>query len=79
MKRYVAPILLAAIISSLSGCATSPPAQIRLSLPPPLVLPKVHGSDLQCLSDDAYLKLTTRDTLQRERIKTLEDIIRSTR
>ena len=67
-----------AIILLASGCATAGPAALRLPLPPPLVLPTVPIASLECLSDDTYNKLIERDVRQRERIHTLEDIIRAT-
>jgi len=67
-----------AIILLVSGCATAGPAALRLPLPPPLVLPIIPTVSLDCLSDDTYNKLIERDVRQRERIHTLEDIIRAT-
>jgi hypothetical protein len=67
-----------AIILIVSGCATAGPAALRLPLPPPLVLPTIPAASLECLADDTYDKLVERDVRQRERIHTLEDIIRAT-
>ena len=77
MRNLIA-LAAAAIISSVSACGLPPPAPIRLSLPPPLDLPKIRTEALQCLTDDAYSAIVLRDVKQRERIKTLEDIIRAT-
>ncbi len=68
-----------AIISSVSlaGCCTIP-GQPRLPLPPPIQYPAVKATELSCLSDIAYLTLTERDALCRARVRTLENIIKST-
>jgi len=54
------------------------PAPVELPLPPPLILPTIAEPELACLSDEAYLRLAERDTACRERVKTLEGIIRAT-
>lgn len=67
-----------AIILAVSACASPGVAPLRLSLPPPLVLPTIPESSLECLSDEAYGLLVERDVRQRGRIRTLENIIRAT-
>ncbi len=67
----------AAIILSLSACCTSP-GQPRLPLPPPVQYPTVKSAELSCLTDQAYLALTERDAICRARVRTLENIIKST-
>ena len=51
----------------------------ELNIPPELQLPKVAASELACVSDEAYRNLKLRDELQKQRIKTLENIIKTTR
>ena len=51
----------------LSGCATQyryVAAPVNL-IPPPVELPRVMAVELECLSDDAYLRLVERDRLLR--------------
>ena len=71
------PILAAIILSGLSACYT-PVGNPVLPLPPPLVLPVIQEAELQCLPDDAYLRLAESYTMLKARVKTLEAIIRST-
>ncbi len=68
-----------AIISSISlfGCCTTP-GQPRLPLPPPIQYPTVKSAEMACLSDQTYLALVERDSLCRARVRTLENIIKST-
>ena len=73
MKRLT---LISAIILA-SGCATNFVTN-PLPLPEPLVLPKVEGSELQCLTDEAYESMVKRDKLQGARIETLRRIIEGT-
>jgi len=63
---------------TLASCQTIP-VTVELPLPPELTLPKNDPSQLQCLSDEAYEKLTIRDKLQTERRMTLRSIIESTK
>lgn len=65
----------AAAIISLSSCST---VTVKLPLPPPLDVPTIQAEELACLADDTYHQLVDRDILKTERIKTLEEIIRST-
>lgn len=60
-----------------SGCTTLP-GQPRLPLPPPPDLPRISEAELQCLTDDAYLKLLERDRRQAGHIRELQGIIRAT-
>lgn len=69
--------LVAATILSLSACC-GVSEQARLSVPASPDYPTIPAEQLQCLSDEAYGALVVRDTMCRERIKTLKDIIRST-
>lgn len=71
-------ILAIALISS--SCATTQrvPTTTVLPIPPELALPKIQADALMCLTDEAYTDLVLRDSLQSERIRTLENIIRST-
>lgn len=75
MKRLM---LLSAIIF-LSACGTATiPVSAELQLPPALDLPTLSADSLQCLTEETYSTLVTRDKLQSERIKTLGAIIEST-
>ena len=66
-------------IALLTGCATaSIPVVLELPLPEPLVLPKILGEELQHIDDDVYTRLAIILRMQRERIKTLRNIILTT-
>ena len=70
----------AAILSALiwiSGCCTGN-TRAPLPLPEPLNVPRVTVAEYACLSDDVALKLVERDVLFKERIMTLENIIKTT-
>ena len=67
----------AAIISILSACCTTP-GQARLPVPPPVQYPAVKSAELSCLSDQTYLAMVDRDSLCRARVRTIENIIKST-
>lgn len=46
------------------GCATDPRYQsVSLPMPALSILPTIHGSELQCLSDDVYGRLVLREEL----------------
>ena len=64
----------------LSGCGTAPVEYVTtpLPLPPRPELPAINGEQLQCLSDEAYSAIVTRDRGRREYSETLEAIIQST-
>lgn len=70
-------ILIVAIISN-SGCASQKVRAVSLVVPPALDLPRIQPLEFECLSDDAYVRLARRDLLLRERVHTLEQIIKST-
>jgi len=70
------------IMTGLTGCPSPLPAQViqePLTRPPRPVLPAIKSADLQCLSDDTYLRLAQRNRLQRHYAEQLELIIDSTR
>ncbi len=75
--RAIKAVMAAAIISTLSACCTTP-GQVRLPLPPPVQYPTVKSAELSCLTDQTYLALVERDSLCRARVRTLENIIKST-
>ncbi len=77
MKLKIALIALIALISS-SCSTTTIPVQVALQLPPELILVKIKGADLQCLTDEVYQALKLRDISLRARVDTLKDIIKST-
>lgn len=62
----------------LSACTTIEYVPVSLPLPPKPELPTLEGTELMCLTDDAYVKLVQRDRLQRGHIEVLEAIIMST-
>lgn len=64
----------------LSGCGTAPVEYVTtpLPLPPRPELPAIGGEQLQCLSDETYSAIVTRDRGRREYAETLESIIQST-
>ena len=75
MKRVAA----AAIILSLTACATTDRfTQEPLPLPDRPHVPTVSADQLECLSDDAYEALATRDAQRVAHIMRLERIIRTT-
>jgi hypothetical protein len=59
-------------------CASVTPDPIQVNIPPPVNYPVVKAPELECLSESTYEKLVVRDVRCRERVKTLEDIIKST-
>jgi len=70
------------IMMALTGCPAPLPAQViqePLTRPTRPVLPAIKSADLQCLSDDTYLRLAQRNRLQRHYAEQLELIIDSTR
>lgn len=74
MNRIIAGCALLLI-----GCAATPEyVPVALTLPARPVLPAIKSADLQCLSDDTYMRLVQRDRLQRGHIEVLEAIIVST-
>ena len=78
MKRLNVLALVAATIF-LSGCCSTVSELPNLSakIPPEPQYPSVSASELSCLTQEAYEALVTRDVMCRERIRTLEDIIRA--
>ena len=64
------------ILWALTGCATTP-ACVKpiVSIERP-VLPTVPATDLQCLSDGAYVRLAERDILLHQTLERCELIVR---
>ena len=59
------PVALALVLL-LAGCTTYRYTAAPMGLIPPLVeLPRVMAVELECLSDDAYLRLVERDRMLR--------------
>ena len=86
MSKLTLASLLITTILSLSACGTTP-VTTRLEVPPELKVPTVPADKMICveypdgkyrLPPKTYEALAVRDTLKTERIKTLEEIIRST-
>lgn len=74
MKKLI--LILPAIILAVS-CSKRVPVSVPLVLPAELILPAVPGS-MECLSQETYQALVTRDELQAQRRKTLRAIIETT-
>lgn len=62
----------------ISACASTTNIRTPLPLPEPLIVPRVTVADYQCVSELVAQNLVTRDLLFKERIKTLENIIKTT-
>lgn len=78
MKRLNVLVLAVAAIILSSCCSTvSEIPQLADKIPPEPQYPSIPAEQLDCLTDEAYEALVVRDTMCRERNKTLEDLIRS--
>lgn len=77
MKPLNVLVLATAAILSSACCHVSELPNLKDKIPPEPAYPSVKASELSCLSQSAYERLVWRDTLCRERIKTLEDVINS--
>lgn len=62
----------------LASCGSTKFITVPLVLPPQPEYVKVSGDELQCLSEDAYIRLAKSVKQRNAHIETLEDIIRST-
>ena len=72
-------LILISAITLISACSTATiPVPVVLQVPPELLLPKIPGTEMQCLPDQIYKALVIRDRMQTERRQTLRDIIEST-
>ena len=69
-------IVFASAIILASCCSI--PDQAKLPLPPEANLPKLTDAELACVTDHTYEKIATLDNQCKERIKTLENIIKTT-
>ncbi len=70
-----------AIILTISGSGCSVRERlitVPLPLPPRPVLPALSAEDLECISDDAFERLMTRDLGRKYYAEQLEEIIMST-
>ena len=77
-------LLIASLVTTLlllTGCATPAPivTQIELSVPVEPAYPRLTAEDLNCLTQDAYERLATRDREKRQYIQILKAIIESTK
>ena len=78
-----APAALTAVLL-MSGCATPPaevvtvPVVVALETPPRPILSPVPADEMQCLTDETYETLVTRQRLLRQYAEELEMIIQST-
>lgn len=66
-------ISVLAIVISISACSTTYVTP-EVTCPQPLTLPKISAVEMESLSDDTYRKLDLRDTMLRERVKTLREM-----
>lgn len=62
-------VAITAIVAVLTGCSTH--SYIYRPIPEEMIpvaptLPKISADELTCLSDDTYLKLATRDRMNRQ-------------
>ena len=75
MKRLSAWLL---VMLGLSGCANPHveyrPVPIHL-IPARQILPTVRAGELECLSDDAYLRLAERNRMQQQQIDELRALL----
>lgn len=81
MKRVLNRTLKANLLIALiliSACCTTQPSVGVLPLPPRLVVPVVRAEQLQCVSDRTYREIKLQAEMRKARIKTLENIIKST-
>lgn len=73
---------LAVAITLLAGCGTTRTEYVyvteKIEVPPRPAVPTIQPQALECIPDDAYKALVTRDTLWMEHIKRLEALIRTT-
>lgn len=61
----------------LSGCCSVPGNPV-LNLPPPLVVPVVKAEEIKNLPNDVKKRLQIQNKLRKQRIVTLQNIIKST-
>lgn len=73
MSRAVTAVLLAV---GLAACSSNPPQ--RLPLPARPEVPKIESGELECVSDETYSEIVTRDRRLREYAEQLRAVIRST-
>lgn len=71
-------IMILSALIWISACASTNNIRTPLPLPEPLVVPRVTVVEYRCVSDDVAQKIITRDLLFKERITTLENIIKTT-
>ncbi len=71
--------LIAGLSLLLPGCARQP-IYVTEPLPLPVrpLLPSVYAHELDCISNDTYQRLVTRELKRRQYAETLETIIQST-
>lgn len=77
MKTKYKMIMLLIAASFLISCE-SIPTNPTLKLPPELIVPTISAQEVECLSDETFLKIMKRDKLKSARIETLKTVIRTT-
>jgi len=78
MKKSLIALVCATAV--LAGCTNTRTEHVTTALPLPgrPELPRIPAEQLQCLADDAYGAIVTRDRRLREYAEQLEAVIRST-
>lgn len=75
MKKFRKGLLNAIILIPLAACETLVPVTDEKVVPNRPILPKISDSDLACVSDENYEKLSLRDSGWRHHVEKLETII----
>jgi len=78
MKNARSLMVIAAILITIgnSGCSSVRYKPVTLPAPARPVLPPITAADLDCLNDETYRALATRQRLMREYTEELEAILR---
>ena len=71
-------LAILSVLIWISACTSGNNVRTPLPLPDALIVPRVTIAEYQCVSDAVAEKIVTRDLLFRERITTLENIIKTT-
>ena len=77
MGMAILLVAVVAIVWALTGCTPNPCVKPIISLPEP-VLPEVRASELQCLSDEVYMRLAERDIILQSALRECRAVIEET-
>ncbi len=69
--------VVVAVVWALTGCTPNPCVKPIVSLPEP-VLPEVRASELQCLSDEVYMRLAERDVILQSALRECRAVVEET-